>query len=300
MKFQSLLLIFILFISLFFIKVDANKQTNFDASINVQSIKQENEEYLANVLKPMDFPLTDFFCSDPINAKAALAKYLDSDQTTVFEFNSKNHWPIASLTKSMTSIITVEKIGLKKEIKISDGAASAYGEAGGFRSGEIFKSGDLLKAILLVSSNDAAEALSESFGNEEFVDLMNQKAQELAMAETAFFNSSGFSYLTQSTADDLFKMISYIYSNEPMIFEISRQKETEIFDLRTKKSRSLANINEFAGQPEFLGGKTGYLETSGRNLISVFKISNKPVAIIILGAENAFEEARKILNCLNK
>ena len=59
MKFQSLLLIFILFISLFFIKVDANKQTNFDASINVQSIKQENEEYLANVLKPMDFPLTD-------------------------------------------------------------------------------------------------------------------------------------------------------------------------------------------------------------------------------------------------
>ncbi|MEK7553127.1 MAG: hypothetical protein AAB504_00325, partial [Patescibacteria group bacterium] len=145
--------------------------------------------------------------------------------------------------------------------------------------------------------NDAAVALAEEEGKENFSALMNQKAKELGMKDTYYEESTGLSFLNQSTADDLTKLAAYIYNNHPQILEISRQKQVEITELKSKKSRKLLNINRLAGQPDFIGGKTGYIDESGRNLVAFFNKDNKIILTVVLGAENAFDETKKMLNC---
>ena len=111
--------------------------------------------------------------------KATLVKQLSplmNSEQIVFELNSGSRWPIASLTKLMTSIITAEKIGLNKEIIMSVSAIATEGAAGSFEVGEIYKTGDLIKAMLVSSSNDAAAAIIENFGEKEFIDEMQKKS----------------------------------------------------------------------------------------------------------------------------
>jgi len=229
-------------------------------------------------------------------SRTALIKYLDYN-FNLFEFNATKRWPIASVSKLMTSVVALEKIGLEKEMKMSATAVATEGITGGFKAGETFKTEDLLKAMMVVSSNDAAMAVAEDFGKEQFVDLMNQKAKELGMNDTYYEEPTGLSFLNQSTANDLVKLANYIYANHPQILEISRQKEVLIKELNTKKSRKLLNINRFAGQADFIGGKTGYIDESGRNLVAFFNKDNKIILTIVLGAENAFEETKKIISC---
>jgi len=99
----------------------------------------------------------------------------------IFEFNPDKHWSIASVSKLMTAIVAFEQIGANREIKIDEKSVATEGISGEFKEGDIFSSLDLIKAMLLVSSNDASAALARSIGEETFVKLMNQKAQELMM-----------------------------------------------------------------------------------------------------------------------
>jgi len=88
--------------------------------------------------------------------------------------------------------------------------------------------------------------------------------------------------------------VNYIYQKYPSVFEISRSKEVKIFELKSKKLRTIMNVDKFAGEENFLGGKTGYIDEAGRNFIGIFNINDKKVLIIILGADNSFEEAEKL------
>lgn len=246
----------------------------------------------------IDLPL--LVCDSKIpqlTVKAVLVKQLsplaDSEQV-IFEIDAGNRWPIASLTKLMVSVIAVEKFGLNKEIIISEKAVSTEGTAGDFKAGEIYKTGDLIKAMLVSSSNDAAVSLVESFDYEEFIDEMQKKAAELKMFQTSYLEPTGLSFVNQSTANDLSKLMRYVRQNHPELLEISRQREAEIFELKSKKARKLLSVNRFAGQPDFIGGKTGYIEESGRNLIALFEINGKIILSIVLGSDDSFKETEKI------
>ena len=276
----------------------------FDSQIALYRISAEKTEAELNSnngtkcdLAPLETgSLTGFEKETSLKSRTALIKYIDYN-FNLFAFNSQKRWPIASVSKLMTSVIALEKIGKEKEITISASAVATEGTTGGFKEGEIFKIEDLIKAMMVVSSNDAAVALAEEEGKENFSALMNQKAKELGMKDTYYEESTGLSFLNQSTADDLTKLAAYIYNNHPQILEISRQKQVEITELKSKKSRKLLNINRLAGQPDFIGGKTGYIDESGRNLVAFFNKDNKIILTVVLGAENAFDETKKMLNC---
>lgn len=260
------------------------------ALYKVNSEKTETELISNNGMK------CDLEKEAALKSRTALIKYLDYN-FNLFDFNSQKRWPIASVSKLMTAAIALEKFGNEKEITISASAVATEGITGGFKAGEVFKVEDLVKAMMVVSSNDAAIALFEEGGKENFSVLMNQKAKELGMNDTYYEEASGLSFLNQSTAGDLVKLASYIYNNHPQILEISRQKEISITELKSKKSRKLSNINRFAGQPNFIGGKTGYIDESGRNLVAFFNKGGKTVLTVVLGAENAFDETKKMLEC---
>lgn len=243
----------------------------------------------------------DFLENPDLTAEIAFVDYFDTSsepdlKEPVFELNIKKRWPIASLTKIMTSIIVLEKMDLEQGIVMSETAVNTEGMIGNFKQGEIFKLEDLLKAMLISSSNDAAVAVVEIFNAEggNFINEMQKKAAELGMFSTTYFEPTGLSYINQSTAEDLIKLVSYVYSNHPEILEISRQKETIITELRSNKSRKIFNVNNFAGEEDFIGGKTGFIDEAGRNLIAFFKINDRMILSIVLGSDDAFKDTDTI------
>lgn len=234
-----------------------------------------------------------------VSAEVALVKYLDSN-FNVFELGVNKHWPIASLTKLMTAVIAIENGDLDQEILINGIALETEGTTGGFSTGEIYKAKDLIKAMLISSSNDAAVALAETTSWSEFVWQMNQKANELNMTATNFNDPTGLSFLNQSTVNDLTNLINYIYYTHPEILEITRQKEVEILELVGGEKRKLTNNNKFADQANFVGGKTGFIDASGENLISLFNQEGKLVLIVVLGSDNRFVDTEKLLELVAK
>lgn len=249
----------------------------------------------------------DQTCGSRIGARYGLVRYLNSD-VKLFERNPDARWPIASITKLMTAIIASEQGLPAKTITFTDGMTVAEGDAGNFKTGDTMSGTDVLKGMLLVSSNDAAEALAQTYGRDAFVALMNEKAKELRMMDTTYFDPSGLSARNQSTADDLYKLMSYLQSKHPELLSITRQKKTVITELNTKRKRTIANIDEFAGQAPsagsgqatFIGGKTGYIvEAEGNgNLVTLFTRNNQPFMVVVLGSPDRFGETRTLLKCI--
>lgn len=257
----------------------------------------------ALVQKPHFYPQTNFSernkaMSELIadRASAVLISDIDGGED-IFSLNAGQAWPIASLTKLMTSLVAIEQYGVKKEITVSQSAVDTLGEAGNFTAGERYSVLDMLKSLLLVSSNDAAVAMSEAEANGQFIRLMNEKAKEIKLGtDTRFVDPTGLDPRNQSTLTDLKKLISYIYKNQPQILRISREDEDKIKNLEKGVYRKLLSINEFGGQSDFLGGKTGYIEESGGNLISLFSRSGHPILIIVFGSSDRFGVTRDLLS----
>ena len=253
-------------------------------------------------------PLTEYSSASEIPAKkdagqikvSAAGAYLMDSAEPLYAFRSQKQWPIASVTKLMTTFVSRKLMTETETITMSEEAIAAYGEAGDFKIGERFRVSDLVQAMLLVSSNDAAKALADHYGEEAFVAEMNQAAAGIGMTDTIFADATGLSARNLSTSDDLSKLVRFIWSEDPEIFIITRLRQTRIVDIDGGLSRELDNINFFAGRSNFLGGKTGQIPDSNGNLVSIFNLPDKssPVIIVVLGAEDRFKETEKILSKL--
>ncbi len=210
--------------------------------------------------------------------------------------NTAAAWPIASITKLMTAVVALEKMGPARIITISPNAIATEGGAGGFQAGERYNVNDLIKAMLFVSSNDAAIAIAESYGTSAFVDAMQTTASDLGMSATAFFDASGLSFMNQSVPHDLEKLITYIRQEHPELLSMTMHTSTYITERASNAARELVNINAFAGQADFRGGKTGFIDSSKGNLISTFEHKGHTILIIVFGAEDRFGQTAAFYN----
>ncbi|MEK7076610.1 MAG: serine hydrolase, partial [Patescibacteria group bacterium] len=197
--------------------------------------------------------------------------------------HTKQQWPLASLTKLMTAALAIEKFNLNAEVPLSEnhfptGGANAQSLAPGR-----YKVSELLKALLLISSNEAAEALAAEYGRAQFIAAMNDKANTWGLLSTHFDDPSGLSIANQGTANDLSMMIARIYEQYPEIFEITRVRFASAANLGSGEIRTLTNINLFAGRDDFRGGKTGFTSEANGNLVSIFSYGGRPVVAIVLG-----------------
>lgn len=123
------------------------------------------------------------------------------DQTTgtvLYEKEPDMPVPIASITKVMTLLLTFEaieagRVSLSDSVPVSEHAYNMGGSQIWLEPGEQFTLDEMLKAICVSSANDAAVAVAELIGGSEpvFVEMMNQKAQQLGMASTHFKNACG-------------------------------------------------------------------------------------------------------------
>lgn len=236
---------------------------------------------------------------EDLKVEAALVVKTKSNEK-LLSFNEEKRWPLASLSKVMTAVVALENLDPEATIEISENAVGTEGIAGGLKPGDKYLVKDLISAMMVVSSNDAAVALSEGAPEGEFARMMNDKAKSLGMENTYFREPTGLSTLNQATLSDLLLLVRYSWLNYPELFSVSHKSKIYITELGAKKKQLLTNINALVSNDNFVGGKTGYTEDAGQNLISVFSLNGESVILMLFGAEDRVTETEKIIRFLKK
>lgn len=212
-------------------------------------------------------------------------------------YNADLKLPVASVTKIMLLLIIAEeikagKLSFSDEVPVSAYASKMDGSVIWLEPGEIMSAGDMIKAVVISSANDACVALAEklSGSEEEFVKRMNKKATALGMKNTHFTNAVGYDDENHySTASDVAVMVGelfkYDFYNEFMLTRLSSVRTG------TDRETQLLNTNKLANYYKgMLGGKTGTTEKAGYCLAACAERNDMRIISVVLGAKN--EEAR--------
>lgn len=204
----------------------------------------------------------------------------------LFEENSNERRPIASLVKIMTAVVALEHKNLDGKVFITLDAAHIGENSMGISSGETYSLEELMYGLVLNSGNDAAYAISESVaGNSDrFVDWMNFKAEELGLQNTYFADPSGLDDASYSTAADLVKLTRYALKN-PEFRKIVATVEREIPSTDEHKYIYLYNqTNLLTTYPGVAGVKTGFTEEAGLSLVTYASNGGREVVGVVLNS----------------
>lgn len=210
--------------------------------------------------------------------------------------------PIASLAKLVTAMVALEVYQPMENITISKNASLQQGKQGSLTEGDKMSVKDLLYIMLIDSSNQAAYAISEGKGEKKFVAMMNQKAREIGLENTYLADPSGLSSENSSTTEDLVKLTEYLLKNYPIITEISRAKELDLYKSDGSFYGKLNNTNELLGEiSEIVGGKTGFTTDAKGCLLLVLNnpVNNDYLIYVILGSDDRFKEMKKLIEWVN-
>lgn len=210
---------------------------------------------------------------------------MDMDSGRVLASKNKdNPRLIASITKIMTALVTLENANINDIVKVDESISKSYGSGIYISVGEEIKLLDLLYGLMLRSGNDAAMMIATYVaGNEEnFVKLMNDKAKEIGMKNTFFYNSSGLDTATignKSTAYDMALLTSYAMKNEMYREIVKTKKYTAKTNLKTYIWH---NKNKLLSYDYITGGKTGYTERAKRTLVSTASKDNMNLVVVTI------------------
>ena len=222
-----------------------------------------------------------------------------SDETVISEANADLALPIASITKLMSAAVAIDNIPRDKKITLTPKMLRPHGRSPVLMPGSVLAAEELIKASLIQSTNDASEALSFFMEQGSFVNLMNQKAIEIGMTDTIFYDAHGLNPANRSTARDLIKLISYTIEHHPELLVITKNND---FWLPDPSGRLLKfyNMNNFYPLSSFIGGKTGFLPEARETLASIFNVNDQPTAIILLGSDNRQADLFSLLRKISK
>lgn len=236
-----------------------------------------------------------------ISAKAAF--FVDTQTGEIlFEKDPYTLYPIASLTKIMTAIITLENMSIDQVVKVSQRAADMEPDKMFLIGGEEMRVEDLLKGVFLISANDASEALAESATGrrEEFINLMNSKAKQLGLNNTLFINPTGLQEDGKSqfsTAFEVAVMAHYAIDKWPYLLDISSKDHIYIERSTTHQDYDLySGINLLTTYPGVMGFKTGYTPEAGLTLVTVARRGGHEVLGVLLGSTSRREDAKQLLD----
>ncbi len=233
-----------------------------------------------------------------IPAHGILLKDLKSGQT-LYEFHSQARLSPASLTKIMSALVILDYGNLGEEAVVSERAARAHKMRLRLKAGSVWRLEDLLKAMLIVSANDACLAAVEHVGTTEasFVELMNVKAAAMGLKETHFGNACGFDAPDHySTAEDL-AVLSETALHNPIFRSLVKQEREMISPLNGHRVYLLRNTNRLLGRvPGVEGVKTGFTSKAGRCLIAKVSQEGREVLLVLLGAKRRWTTASTLLD----
>lgn len=220
----------------------------------------------------------------------------------LYSKNLHEKLPIASLVKVMTALVALEYKRMDDQYLISERAANMEPDEMILIAGESLTLKELLFGVFLVSANDAAEAIAEGTASsrQEFIRLMNQKAQLLGMKSTRFVNPTGLDEMgdnSYSSAYDLALLTRYLIRNYPQVADISKTEHIVIPQTETHQDYEMySGINLLTTYPGVIGLKTGYTPQAGYTLITLARKGNYEVIGVLLGSASRRDEARELLD----
>lgn len=244
-----------------------------------------------------------------IESKIGAKAYVVMDRETgeLLTIKQENRvWPIASLTKLITASLVLEQ-GVSTNQKV---AVRNTDNVGGARlwvnDGDTLSVDDLFYAALVASANNAANALSRAtgFSKEEFVQKMNGYADSLNLSRTKFVDPSGIGVGNQSTPLEMAKIAQDVLKKEEMKhYTTTVQRFIRVANNGTTKK--MVSTNWMLYKPQYddvfvTGGKTGYLNESGWNLVVTLepkKDDERELLIVLFGASSraqSFADTEKL------
>lgn len=228
-----------------------------------------------------------------VSAKSAIL-YEPETKSVIFEKNSDVAREIASTTKIMTAVVTLENADVSDIVIVPEICVGTEGTSMYLKFGEKLSVSDLLYGLMLQSGNDAAIALAYHIGDgnvENFVNLMNSTAKRIGMNDTCFKNPNGLPADGHiSTAYDMALLAAYAMEI-PEFAEIVSTKSKNV------AGRSLSNHNKLLRLYEGTDGiKTGFTKAAGRCLVSSSERDGMRLVVVTLSAPDDWNDHMKMFD----
>lgn len=234
-----------------------------------------------------------------LTAQSAIAYDLTTN-TLLYSKNYTQKLPIASLTKIMTALVAFENESLDKKITVSHSASTIGENVMGLSEGEVLPLKDLLYGLILPSGNDSAEAIAQgsTVGRDNFIFLMNKKAQDLGLTNTNFTNPSGLEGDgdQHSTAYDLLVITRYALMNKKFADLVATFEYEIPADADSKAYHLFNDTNLLSTYPGVKGVKTGFTNEAGMCLITYLEYEGHKIIAVVLNSTNRREEMKQLLD----
>ncbi len=201
-------------------------------------------------------------------------------------------WHPASVTKLMTAYLTFAaikdgRVTLDTPVKISQHAWNQAPAKSGLNVGDSVSLKDALYIMLVKSANDMAVAVAETVGGDEktFVGQMNTMAKQMGLTATHYDNANGLKSPGQiSSARDLAMIALYIKRDYPQYMPIFQTQNVQLGTHKLETSNTM--LEHFSG---LTGMKTGYICSSGLNIVATMERDGRSLLAVVLGASSARE-----------
>lgn len=241
-------------------------------------------------------------CEQPSCSAYAYALYCVNTGEFLLSSNGEERLPMASTTKIMTAILGIEALQAADEDMVVTVTADMYAEGSSMylAAGEQVLMSDLVGGMLMVSGNDAANAIALTVGGsfEGFSDMMNAKASEIGLENTSFVTPSGLDAEGHyTTACDLAKIMAYCMENSLFREIDSCSSITVNFINPEGKSQTYYNENRLINEYEYcVAGKTGYTTVAGRTLVSCAEKDGIRLVAVTLNDGDDWNDHKKMFD----
>ncbi|WP_215781882.1 MULTISPECIES: serine hydrolase [unclassified Paludibacterium] len=267
------------------------------AGVNAQSLNQGGTVRVAEQMA--------YYSAPRLSAQSVLVLNGNSGEP-LYEKRVDQRQPIASISKLMTAMVLLDSgVSLDERISVSDAEIDRVKHTRSrLAVGTTLPRKEMLLLALMSSENRAAAALARTAlpgGTRAFVARMNEKARQLGMSDTVFYDPTGLDMRNTSTARDLARMVKAA-QNYPLIREFTTTPEHEIYSVSNRLLQyrnSNALVRE--GNWDIALQKTGYINEAGHCMVMEATVGSQPLIIVILsagGGQSRVNDARAIKNWL--
>lgn len=242
-------------------------------------------------------PRSNFLPAPNFSAASVIASEAGTD-FILFAKDSHKRVPIASTTKIMTALVSLEYFKPNEILTVPANITNIMGSTMGLRAEERITFRGLLYGMLLNSGNDVAYTVAANYpgGTEAFVAAMNIKASELNLSDTHFSNPAGFDSPDHfSSAYDLVKIAGVALENYQFA-RVVATKDTIVASEDKSSIHQLKNLNKLLETPGVLGIKTGTTPLAKENLVGLVERDGHKILTVVLGSDDRFGETERLID----
>ena len=223
-----------------------------------------------------------------VSAKACVLMDAQTGQV-VYGLNEQEKRPMASTTKIMTTLLTLESGGLDDSFVVDAEAIHVEGSSMGLQEGDVVTKRALCVGMLLPSGNDAANAAAVAVAGSipAFLEMMNARAKEIGMTRSYFASPSGLDAEGHGASAQDMALLAREALQNPIFAEICSQASMTIAYGNPPYARTLTNTNKLLSMDDtVIGVKTGFTDAAGRCLVSACTRDGRTLICVTLHDRN--------------